>query len=204
MQVLLPYPNLRLSSHVLHRDDLSRQQSHALEILMRLAGRGRSSGRRFFAPVMLWEGHEPALLRYAEGVWRERCSRGIEVTDPSPASPAAEDAYGLPAGWRSDPARVPDWVGLEKLHASHRALLLARRPAWYAQFAWIEPAVRSAWWPAQMPSAGDRVLGPDGRIWWVERRTESGLSVFLGRERREVSSADVRTRVWQRVIEGEL
>ncbi len=200
MLVLLPFPNMRLSAHVLHRDDLSRQQSHVLEILMRLGGRGRRAGRRWFAPVLMWESCEPALLRYADGVWQERRDRGMPLEGPSPASPEGASVYDFPEDWRSRPAVMPDWVGIEQLHASHRAALLARRPAWYGQFGWSEPPVRSLWWPAQLVSVGDRVLGPDGRVWWVAEQTTDGYEMMLGVDRVRATRRDVRCRVWQRVV----
>lgn len=200
MQVLLPYPNLRLSAHVLHRDDLSRQQAHAVEILMRLSGRGRSVGRRWFAPVLLWTGREPALLRYVDGVWRERRDRGMPLEGPSPASPEGAALYDLRRDWLTDPVVMPDWLGIEQMHSSHRAVLRATRPAWYAQFAWQEPPARSAWWPAQLPSVGERVLGPDGRVWWIAELADGGYDVILGRDRVRVTVREMRERVWQRVV----
>lgn len=200
MQVLLPFPNLRLSAHVLHGDDLARQQAHSTEILMRLAGRGRSGGRRWFAPITLWAGCEPALLRYAEAVWLERMDRSMPVDDPSPASPDGVSVYGLAEDWLTDSVVMPDWLGIEQLHASHRAVLLARRPRWYQQFQWSERPGRVAWWPAQLPSVGERVLGPDGRVWWVAERVEGGHRVVLGHDTEIVPHQDMRCRLWQRVV----
>lgn len=200
MQVLLPYPNLRLSAHVLHRDELSRQHGEALEIIMRLGGRGRPGGRRWFAPVILWEGREPALLRYIDAIWREMRLREMPFDTPSPASPEGVEYWELNKDWLTAKVVMPDWLGMEQMHASHRAVLRARRPAWYGQFGWLEPPARAAWWPAQLVHVGERVLGPDGRVWWVAERTEGGYVMRLGRDEVVVSYRDVRDRTWQRVV----
>jgi len=48
----------------------------------------------------------------------------------------------------------PFWLGDERLHSSHRAILLGKNPNWYSQFGWTEePAVKNsdARWPYFWP-----------------------------------------------------
>jgi hypothetical protein len=41
----------------------------------------------------------------------------------------------------------PPWLGMPEFHASHRAALLAKKPAYYAQFGWTEEPSLEYFWP---------------------------------------------------------
>ena len=48
----------------------------------------------------------------------------------------------------------PSWLGDERLHASHRAALLAKSPEWYGQWGWTEEAKIEYWWPGGHSTQG--------------------------------------------------
>jgi hypothetical protein len=47
----------------------------------------------------------------------------------------------------SSPASSPNWIGYDRLHASHRSNLLRKDARHYGQFGWQEPADLPYWWP---------------------------------------------------------
>lgn len=130
MNTFLPYPNFRRSAQVLDRQRLGKQRVEASQILDVLGG--RKSGWSRHPAVLMWMGYVGALRVYYNCMleeWAERGYRNIKL------QPVTQDCF-----------RVPQWLGDEALHASHRAALLAKNPEWYGQFGWIEePKIQYVW-----------------------------------------------------------
>jgi hypothetical protein len=131
MQTFLPYPNFANSAMVLDRQRLNQQVNEARQILSAMQNGG---GWRNHPAVRMWQGHEVALRFYHDVMLREWYRRGY----------AGERRQFSP-----DPASIvmPSWLGDERLHASHRAALLAKDPLHYRMFGWEEEPAVAYYWP---------------------------------------------------------
>jgi hypothetical protein len=90
----------------------------------------------------MWRGHELALAEYAEimcAAWR---NRGFKDTLREQFR-AVCDRLLSSSRWHSS----PNWLGYDRLHASHRSNLLRKDARHYGQFEWQEPADLPYWWP---------------------------------------------------------
>lgn len=100
--------------------------------------------------VLMWRGHEPALIAYGIAVCAEWIRRGREDTTMARLcglikgnSPYVSPDY--PQGWVP-----PPWLGDERLHANHRARLLQKNPKWYVRFGWSEEPTDVNFWPVAL------------------------------------------------------
>jgi hypothetical protein len=151
MQTFLPYPNIWASARCLDNKRLGKQRVECKQILLALGvdvgeHRGNRASRwRNHPAVKMWRGHEQSLAEYAEimcVVWRQR---GF-IDSLWPQFIAAKDRLlDASAGWVSS----PNWLGYDRLHASHRSNLLRKDAQHYGQFGWQEPADLPYWWPTQ-------------------------------------------------------
>jgi hypothetical protein len=139
MQTFLPYPNTWASARCLDSRRLGKQRVECKQILLTLGvdvgeHRGNPASRwRNHPAVRMWRGHELALAEYAEIMciaWRQRGFKDKRFYFSSPAS-------------------SPNWIGYDRLHASHRSNLLRKDATHYGQFGWQEPADLPYWWPTQ-------------------------------------------------------
>lgn len=142
MQTFLPYPDFHESARVLDRQRLGKQRVEAWQIVRTLTG--QSAGWRHHPAVKMWEGHGPALVTYGIAMCEEWIGRGYKDT-------LLERFQAIVApGW---PIHLPAWIGDEALHASHRANLLRKDPAWYGAFGWTEDPTAPYVWPAPAQAA---------------------------------------------------
>jgi hypothetical protein len=110
-----------------------------------------------------WRGHEPSLLRYTLSVLTEWRRRDLQDNIEDPVGGGA-DHWGVPREWATMEPAPPPWLGWERLHASHRAYLMARDPDWYHQFCWDEGPRRALVWPQRLPVPGDKLVSDSGRV----------------------------------------
>ena len=157
MQTFLPYPNTWASARCLDTKRLGKQRVECKQILLTLGvdvgeHRGNPESRwRNHPAVRMWRGHELALAEYAEIMclaWRQR---GFKDTL---RDQFGEVAYGLNQAalgnkrfFFSSPASSPNWLGYDRLHASHRSNLLRKDQQHYGRFGWEETADLPYWWP---------------------------------------------------------
>lgn len=137
MQTFLPYPDFAASAAALDDRRLGKQRVEVLQVLRAL--RRPVYGWKNHPAVRMWRGHEAALAAYGVAVCREWRARGHADT--------CEDKIlaELGAAPADDPV-PPPWLGDERLHASHRASLVAKDPDWYApRFGDLPPV--PYWWP---------------------------------------------------------
>jgi hypothetical protein len=154
MQTFLPYPNIWASARCLDNRRLGKQRVECKQILLALgvdvgphAGNVNSHWRNHPA-VRMWRGHELALAEYAEImciVWRQR---GFKDTLRDQFR-AVCDRLLSNSRWHHS----PNWLGYDRLHASHRSNLLRKDATHYGQFGWQEPADLPYWWPTQQEVA---------------------------------------------------
>lgn len=150
MQTFMPYPNTWASARCLDNKRLGKQRVECKQILLAL---GVSVGNhvadtgshwRNHPAVRMWRGHELALAEYAEIMciaWRQR---GFKDTLRDQFRDVA-DRLLANSQWHHS----PNWLGYDRLHASHRSNLLRKDSTHYGQFGWLEPADLPYWWPTQ-------------------------------------------------------
>lgn len=158
MQTFLPYPNIWASARCLDNKRLGKQRVECKQILIALGvdvgeHRGNRQSRwRNHPAVCMWRGHELALAEYAEIMciaWRQR---GFKDTLQEQFAEVIRMLGSLSAEqWRRYPEHPwftePNWLGYERLHASHRSNLLRKNRTHYGQFGWQESADLPYWWP---------------------------------------------------------
>jgi hypothetical protein len=125
MQTFLPYPDFARSAQVLDNRRLGKQRSEALTILRIVDHRTQKQGWRNHPVVLMWQGYGEALKLYLNKCLEEWVGRGFNNSIPVE---------------RIEQNRLvhPWWLGLEELHASHRANLLRKDPDFYGAFGWTE------------------------------------------------------------------
>jgi hypothetical protein len=176
VQTFLPDPDFARSAAVLDDARLGKQRVETLQVLRALVL--DDYGWRHHPAVLMWRGRVPALVAYGLACVDEWVRRGhadstaAQIAEFAPQvvgrSQAELEAEGLAPSWLHDPA----------LHASHRAALLRKDPAFYgARLAQdVDPQTPYVW-----PGPDDEApLGhePAGRRLWVLRPPAVGV---LGR-----------------------
>jgi hypothetical protein len=156
MQTFLPYPNMAMSVHVLDDKRLGKQRVECMQILRALLDPEGSPGWVNHPATKMWRGYERALGFYMTLAIREWIRRGYNNT--------MNAQYGLKDGtkepqwipwilpndfFQQGPIVNPPWMGDERLHSSHRAVLLHKDPDWYAQWGWTEQPAEKCWWPVE-------------------------------------------------------
>jgi hypothetical protein len=140
MQTFLPYPCFVATAKVLDYRRLGKQRIEARQIVDAL-GR-KSKGWAQHPVARMWDGYELALMRYFNVISREWIERGYQHN---------MGMYPLPKH-----IPLPDWYGDERLHASHRAALLFKEPAYYERFGWAEEPAYAYHWPVSREAAEAR------------------------------------------------
>lgn len=128
MQTFLPYPDFRASAQVLDRQRLGKQRVEGLQLINSLVGVTNGKGWSNHPARNMWRGHERALVEYTAvvcQVWRER---GYKDTVEEKVRKLENEFM---AGKSTD---LPEWLGREDFHLSHRSNLLRKMPAHYRQF----------------------------------------------------------------------
>ena len=140
MQTFLPSPDFAASAAVLDRRRLGKQRVEALQVLRALIRPGY--GWQHHPAVAMWRGHPEAMAAYGLAMcaqWRARGGADTVATTivadlaaaglEPPRTQAELAAAGL----------LPDWLGDERVHRSHRAALVAKDPAHYGPLFPDEP-----------------------------------------------------------------
>lgn len=143
MQTFLPYSCLARSVSCLDPSRLGNQVYRECLTLIR-------GGWPHHPASRMWRGYEYHLAQYALYGLEELARRGRHYPEHVATFQALQVRYGLPNG-RTPP--LPPWLGDERLHSSHRSVLLYKDYSYYSQFGWTEKA---AW-----PNAEGKV-----RCWW--------------------------------------
>jgi hypothetical protein len=173
-------------------------------LLRILAGHNGGGYGRYVITTSAWSNNPEALLAYASFTYTELHNRGWSRDHPDPRTSEGKKHYKLPGEWYIDDYTVPDWIGVERIHASHRAYLIAKDREWYSQFVWTEFASRIITWPKKLPRPGDSLVSEDGRIGVTHAYLDDGnVSVLCNGSLVTVSRKDIYLGVWQRAIEKE-
>lgn len=145
MQTFLPYKSYSESARVLdyRRLQLGKQRVENLQILKALLL--PEYGWKNHPAVKMWEGYELSLITYQFAVCDEWTSRGYKDTCKEKTMQLYVQNVPPPYNNNSH----PNWLGENKLHASHRSNLLRKDPEWYGQFGWTEPNDLPYFWPTK-------------------------------------------------------
>jgi hypothetical protein len=150
MQTFLPVPSFKGSARCLDNKRLGKQRVECKQILLCLGvpvgeHQPGKRGWQHHPAVLMWAGHETALLVYGIVVCREWTSRGFKdrlhdefVTVYNRLRPAVTVN------------RYPPWFGTPNLHASHRSSLLRKDSRHYSRFGWDDPPHLPYFWPVHV------------------------------------------------------
>lgn len=154
MQTFLPYSSFSKSAACLDYRRLGKQRVECKQILQALGVpvggplRDKPSSWVNHPATRMWKGHEYSLCVYAMEVCREWRARGYK---DSLLEPFQDAAWGLLR--RGEDGTVPEWLGDDDFHASHRSNLLRKLPSHYSRFGWVEPDNLPYVWPTQAVAA---------------------------------------------------
>ena len=126
MQTFLPYASFVESMRVLDPSRLGNQVYREGMTLIR-------GGWPHHPASKMWRGYEHALALYLMIGVNELFDRGRNYA----ARPWCVELNELLESY-TDPVVFPPWLGDERIHASHRGVLLWKNPEWYSQFGWAE------------------------------------------------------------------
>lgn len=148
MQTFLPFSNFTKSAKCLDRQRLGKQRVECKQILTALESKrsGRKAGWQNHPATRMWERQEAALCCYAIDICQEWLNRGYKDSLLS----WFENYRELLRSCGADPEDRPQWLGDERLHASHRGRLLFKDPVHYGQFGWTDTPrsdTEGYWWP---------------------------------------------------------
>ena len=130
MQTFLPYADFEKTAKSLDYKRLGKQRVEAFQILQAIEKRnsGVTKGAWINHPcVIMWMGHEIALIRYSIAICQEWIARGYNDTmlPRFETMLAGAIAQGLSQS-------NPHWLGDENFHISHQSNLVKKLPEFYA------------------------------------------------------------------------
>jgi hypothetical protein len=135
MQTFLPYPSKRESLDALDNKRLNKQILECYQILNILTGNSKSNAWRNHPAVLMWEGAEAELYRYAmtavvladmRGIKTDKNKENLEKLSRSRSSLSWGDDTPL---WAINPTTI------KRVNATHKANLYRKDPIFYAEFA---------------------------------------------------------------------
>jgi hypothetical protein len=149
MQTFLPYPSFRESARCLDYRRLGKQRVECKQLLLALGvpvgeHEPKPSGWSHHPAARMWRRHPLALIEYGMVMCREWRERGYRDTLLDQFIAAWETV-----AWADGNGAMPNWIGYDAFHASHRSNLLRKDRAWYSQFGWQEPADLPYVWPVE-------------------------------------------------------
>lgn len=140
MNTFLPSDHYPKCAKVLDNKRLGKQRLEVYQILRTLTG--YTKGWAHHPAVKMWNGCKNSLVLYGNCMCNEWKLRKFKDT-------LHEKIWEF-FDYEDQPLRHPDWLGDERLHASHRSNLLRKFPAHYQQFGWTEPDDMQYWWPTKL------------------------------------------------------
>ena len=148
MQTFLPYPDFADSVAVLDTKRLGKQRVEALQVLRALTR--TTYGWKRHPAVRMWVGYAEGVGTYGIASCLEWVARGGADTVAGTIGVDLAEA-GLPSVPRTQreltrAGALPEWIGDERVHASHRAALVRKDPAYYgALFPDADPELPYFW-----------------------------------------------------------
>jgi len=173
MQTFLPYPDFKKSADSLDwqypvYNRLTGQVKDGIAIAGTLLGLYGDKGNFTHPAVQMWNLCECLLVNYTWDClftlerkvlplhpdWNYNDWEGQLAKLQELAVKKVFMVFGDDYDFAESGMPTPKWLGDERFHSSHRAVLLGKNFKWYSQFGWTEePAVRNEkgkwpyWWP---------------------------------------------------------
>jgi Pyrimidine dimer DNA glycosylase len=147
MQTFLPYPDFAASAAVLDDKRLGKQRVEALQVLRAVTR--MTYGWKRHPAVRMWVGYPEGVAAYGMAMVTEWVGRGwADTVAATIGSDLAEAGYPPPRT-QAELARVyklPDWIGDERVHRTHRAALVRKFPEFYRdRFPEVDPEEPYFW-----------------------------------------------------------
>lgn len=129
MQTFLPSPDFVESARILDPRRLGKQRVEAMQILKAITNQPRLDGKPYKGWVnhpcsIMWRNYPEALKLYANCMIEEWVKRGYKNT---------MELFSI-----DKTILLPEWLGFEPLHSSHRSNLLKKESDFYQQYEWVE------------------------------------------------------------------
>lgn len=122
MNTFLPYKNFTKSAQTLDNKRLGKQRVEVLQMLNKIHGLTKGKGWHNHPCTKMWSKHPNALVRYGIDVCNVWRSRGFKDT-------CLEKIQNHYKNNLTDD--MPDWLGQEDFHTSHRSKLIQKNPEFY-------------------------------------------------------------------------
>jgi hypothetical protein len=173
MQTFLPYPSFLATAHVLDRQRLGKQRVETLQILRALEL--PDYGWQNHPAVRMWRGRTPALVRYGLDCVRVWTGRGHADSTAEHMAEFAPWVRELSQDDLRQESLLPNWLGDERLHRSHRSQLIAKDPEFYRPLFPETPVGLDYFWPEPDPVAAGSATQPDQYLWVLRPESEHAL-----------------------------
>lgn len=139
MQTFLPYPDFIRSAQTLDWKRLGKQRVEGMQLLKAILGERKLDGNFYngwinHPATKMWSSYPDALKVYTNAMINEWILRGYKNN---------MQLYEVPGKYT-----IPDWLGNEFFHASHRSNLLRKDFNYYSQYGWQEQNDLPYIWPA--------------------------------------------------------
>lgn len=135
MQTFLPYNNFSKSADILDKRRCWQQVRESHLIYRTVIG--ESEGWKNHPAVRMWAPYDRALALYYN-MFFQTCKEKWQIKI------RAYTPLFLLSG---ENVVLPNWLGDERLHASHRSNLLRKNYEYYSQFNWTENTDLPYYWP---------------------------------------------------------
>jgi len=137
MQTFLPFPDFNSCAEVLDYKRLGKQRVEAYQILRCI----ETPNRWHHHPaVEMWRNHTELLKLYMNVMIQHWILRGYKNTMKIESIQRTK-------------LTLPNWLGVESLHSSHRSNLLRKNYDHYKLFGWSDPPEQTYWWPYSFDKA---------------------------------------------------
>ena len=152
MQTFLPYADFQESAHCLDRMRLGKQRVESYQILKVLLGFSKPNKKGIIAwsnhpAVKMWKGYEVALLWYTLAICKEWTDRNYKDTIREKSLDLFHQKHYDFDKLIYDNHEVPDWLGNQQFHDSHKSNLLRKNKEYYSRFEWSTPDDLPYIWP---------------------------------------------------------
>lgn len=178
MQTFLPDPDFAASAAVLDDARLGKQRVETLQVLRALVL--DDYGWSHHPAVLMWRGRVPALVAYGLACVQEWVRRGHADSTAAQIAEFAPQVVGRAQAELEAEGLTPSWLHDPSLHASHRAALLRKDPAFYGSRVEqdLDPQTPYVWpGPDDLVPPGDEDAGR--RLWVVRPSAVGVLGRFL-------------------------
>lgn len=164
MQTFLPDPDFGRSALLLDDRRLGKQRVETLQVLRALTL--ADYGWQRHPAVRMWRGAVPGLVAYGLACVDAWVGRGYADSTRALITEFAPDVASLSQRELGDRGLLPDWLGDEALHGSHRSALLRKDfERYHRLFPDDDPDLPYVW----PPGRDDAGSPPPGTRLWVVR-----------------------------------